>query len=321
MKKAAALKAANAGRVYELTLGYECNCNCLFCSIADKKQRRAKTTAEAMADISAARAEGFRVIGFGGGEPTIRKDIVKLAAFAGAAGFDTIRVQTNGIMLSYPAFAKKLVGAGAGYFKFSIHGHTAEVHDRLTLVKGSFDRALAGLRNVRALGARTGVDIVINRLNYRFLPQYAETFALREGVSGLGFIYPIYEGAMLARAGTLGVKMSEALPYVKEALALARGLLLDRHIVFNMPYCLFEPRDYPLIPGVRLRLKVNSPGQIEENVFLGSKGSKLRPPACRACWKLRDCGGIWKNYAALYGTGEAAGCGKKRPAGAPPSGL
>ncbi|HNW45322.1 MAG TPA: radical SAM protein [Elusimicrobiales bacterium] len=298
-------KTENATRVYELTLGYTCNYNCAFCSIAGKKGLPPKTTSEALADIAQARREGFLTIGFGGGEPTIRPDIVKLAAFAKRAGFQTIRVQTNGIMLSYPAFAKQLIDAGAGYIKFSIHGHRAEIHDKLTMVKGSFDRAVAGLRNARALGARTSVDIVINRQNYRFLPQYVEYFALREGVSGIGFIYPIYEGAMKTNARRLGVKMSEAQPYVKEAVELARDILLDRHIIFNMPYCLFEPEFHPLIPGAKLKLKVNSPGQVEENVFLGSKESKLRPPACAACPKLEECGGIWKNYAAVFGLAEA----------------
>ena len=259
---------------------------------------------EALTDIAQAYREGFRTVGFGGGEPTIRPDIIRLIAFAEKSGFATIRVQTNGIMLSYGAFARRLVAAGAGYVKFSIHGHKPGIHDRLTRVSGSFDRALAGLRNVRALGARTSVDIVINRFNYRFLPQYVETFAIREGVSGIGFIYPIYEGAMKTNARRIAVKMSEALPYVKEAVELARGILMDRHIVFNMPYCLFEPEYHQLIPGAKLKLKVNSPGQVEENVFLGSKGSKLRPRVCAACPKLEDCGGIWKNYAAVFGTGE-----------------
>ncbi|OGR48302.1 MAG: hypothetical protein A2X34_07215 [Elusimicrobia bacterium GWC2_51_8] len=260
---------------------------------------------EALTDIAQAYREGFRTVGFGGGEPTIRPDIIRLIAFAEKSGFATIRVQTNGIMLSYRDFAARLVGAGAGYFKFSIHGHKAELHDRLTRVKGSFERAVCGLRNIRALGARTSVDIVINRLNYRFLPQYVENFALREGVSGVGFIYPIYEGAMKAHAKSLGVKMSEALPYVKEAVELARGILMDRHIIFNMPYCLFEPQYHALIPGGRLNLKVNSPGQVEEDVFLGSKEAKLRPAECGACAKLEDCGGIWKNYAAVFGLAEA----------------
>jgi hypothetical protein len=302
-----AARSENSGRVYELTLGYACNCNCAFCSIENKKSFHPKTTVEALADISAAAKEGFRTIGFGGGEPTIRKDILRLVAFAKSSGFNTIRVQTNGIMLSYPDFAARLVEAGAGYIKVSIHGHKAEIHDR-------FDRALAGLRSVKGQGARTGVDIVITRPNYRFLPQYVETFALREGVSGIGFIYPTYVGAMLAQAKEIGVSMSEALPYLKEAVDLAESILIDRNIIFNMPYCLFAPAYHPLIPGARLKLKVNSPEQVEEDVFLGSKGSKLRLAACASCPKLRDCGGLWKSYAAIFGTGEIKGFGGKAPA-------
>jgi len=304
MTDKANLKALNAKRVYELTLGYACNYNCVFCSIEPGKRKISKTTLEALADISRAQKEGFRTIGFGGGEPTIRPDIIRLAAAAKASGFQTIRVQTNGIMLSYPGFAGRLAEAGANYFKFSIHGHSAEVHDRLTRVKGSFDRAVRGLRNARGAGARTSVDIVVNRLNYRFLPQYVEYFALGEGVSGIGLIYPIYEGNMKLNARRIGVSMTEALPYVREAVSLAGGILLDRNIIFNVPYCLLEKSYHPLIPGARLNLKVNSPGAVEENVFLGSKGSKLRPKPCSVCPRLEDCGGIWKNYARIFGVSE-----------------
>lgn len=297
-------KALNSKRVYELTLGYACNYNCRFCSIGHARRTVSKTTVEALADIEAARREGFRTIGFGGGEPTIRPDIARLAAAARAAGFQTIRVQTNGNMLSYPAFARRLVEAGADYFKFSIHGHTAEIHDGLTRVKGSFERALAGLRNVRALGARTSVDIVITKPNYRFLPQYVERFALREGVSGIGFIYPIYEGSMRLNARRLGVRMTEALPYVREAVDLARGMALDRNIIFNVPYCLLDESYHALIPGARLNLKVNTPVSVEEDVFLGSRGSKVTPGACARCPRREDCGGIWKNYAAVFGLSE-----------------
>lgn len=303
------LKARNAGRVFELTLGYPCNCKCSFCSVEHKKGVPAKTTAAALADISRARAEGFRTIGFGGGEPTVRPDLVRLAAFARSSGFGTIRVQTNGQRLSYPEFAAALTGAGVNYYKFSIHGHAAAVHDRLTRVRGSFGRALAGLRNVKALGARTGVDIVITRLNYRFLPQYVEKFALGEGVGGVGFIYPLFEGAMKDRARELGVSLTEALPYVLDAAALASGLALDRAVIFNVPYCLLGEEWRQLVPGARLNLKVSAPGAVQEDVFLGSLGSKVRAPACARCPMLEDCGGVWKDYAALYGLAEF---GKKK---------
>lgn len=316
MSQGTDLRAGNARRVYELTLGYACNYNCRFCSIAHDKRKTSKTTVEAIADIAQARKEGFRTIGFGGGEPTVREDIIRLTEFAGNSGFGTIRVQTNGMMLSYEGFASRIIAAGANYFKFSIHAHKAEIHDRLTRVAGSFDRAVRGLRNARALGARTSVDIVINRLNYRFLPQYVDYFALREGVSGIGLIYPVYEGAMKENAVRIGVRMTETLPYIRDAVSLARDILLDRNVVFNIPYCLLEAGYHELIPGSRLNLKVNSPGRIEEDVFLGAKGSKVRPAPCSGCPRLDDCGGIWKDYAEIYGLSEI----KNRPRRGPSNG-
>jgi len=297
-------KLQNKDRVYELTLGYSCNSNCQFCSIEPQKRSINKTTREALNDILRAKQEGFRVIGFGGGEPTIRKDILELVRFAKKLGFETIRIQTNGVALAYENFCRDLASAGANFFKFSIHGHKPEIHDKLTRVPESFERAIKGLDNVCSLEVRREVDIVLNKLNYKFLPQFVEFFVLEKKVNGFVFIYPLYSGRMKENSRKLGIRMVKVLPYLEEALDMVENFLLDKGIVFNIPSCLMKPGYHKRIVKDFIRLKVNTPGLTVEDAVEDIREGKQRIEKCKNCSFSSQCQGIWKNYLEIFGPKE-----------------
>ena len=84
----------------ELAVGFQCNNKCKFCSQEPSQRNQNKTTKEIKCDIIDAKNSGTDILGFTGGEPTIRKDIIKLVKFAKAQGFRTIRIQTNGKMFA-----------------------------------------------------------------------------------------------------------------------------------------------------------------------------------------------------------------------------
>lgn len=310
IEKDVLLRGKNKNRVYELTLGYSCNTNCRFCSIDSRKRNINKTTNEAMNDILQASQEGFKVIGFGGGEPTIRKDIINLVKFSKKLGFETIRIQTNGVMLSYKDFCKDLVSAGANFFKFSIHGHKPEIHDKLTMVPGSFKKSIEGLKNVHRFGARTEIDIVINKLNYKFLPQFIEYFALNVGVSGFVIIYPMYTGRMKENAKILGIKLLETVPYIREAARLAMSLQLDKCLIMNVPYCSYDNFNYKKASlhlkslVTNLNLKINTPEAVIEDADKDVLLGKVKIARCKKCDFSSDCDGIWKNYIEVFGIKE-----------------
>ena len=84
-----------------------------------------------------------------GGEPTVRPDIISLIKFAKELNFDVIMIATNGRMLSYEDFARTILKAGLNSLVFSIHGHTAKLHDSLTRAPGSFKQLNKGVKNVQ----------------------------------------------------------------------------------------------------------------------------------------------------------------------------
>ena len=77
-------------------------------------------TAQVKQDLELARKNGAEKIVFTGGEPTIRKDILNLVAYAKKIGFSDILIITNGRMCSYPEFMDKLVANGLTSLCFSL---------------------------------------------------------------------------------------------------------------------------------------------------------------------------------------------------------
>ena len=137
----------------ELVLGYECNCDCSFCASDPAILSNRMTAERAVAIMRDAMKRGATAVDFGGGEPTIRKDLPALANAARIMGFKSIGVKTNGMLFSYPDYAKAIIDAGVTRFAVSVWGATPEAHDAFSNIPGSFDRMEMGVKHLLDLGA------------------------------------------------------------------------------------------------------------------------------------------------------------------------
>ncbi len=80
---------------------------------------------------------------------------------------------SNGYLMT-PEMARKLVEHGLDLAQISIDGANAWQHDSFRGVQGSFDRAVAAVRNLIAAGVSSvDVSMVPNRLNWQSLEEYA----------------------------------------------------------------------------------------------------------------------------------------------------
>ena len=204
-------------KALEVLLGYGCNEKCLFCSQEVSWRRRPGLPFSLVAEqLYRAREDGFRSVCFTGGEPTLRADLPKMAALARKLGFGYVRVQTNGVKLADTEYAEELVGAGVNFFRVSLHGHTARLHDELVLVPGALAKAYRGIENLQRLGAGMGINVVLNKKNFRELPAICNDFLDRKFAS-LVLIYPLFEGDMVAHEREMSASMSDMVPYVRAA--------------------------------------------------------------------------------------------------------
>ena len=144
-----------------------CNNGCVFCLDGDRGDRFHKDEKTVREAIERGFQPGARLI-LSGGEASIHPKFVDFVRFGKELNYNWIQTVSNGRMWSHRPFADAAVEAGLNEVTFSMHGHTPELHDMLTGVKGSFAQAVTGMRNL--IGRIVvNVDVVINGLNYRHL--------------------------------------------------------------------------------------------------------------------------------------------------------
>lgn len=289
--------------LFELLPGYACNSNCQFCSIDPAKRKINSTTEELIRSIYEAKRDGFKYLGIGGGEPTIRKDLLTLIRFAKRLKFDVIRIETNGIALAYPDYCQRLVDAGLDFVKISIHSHKAKIHDFLTQVSGSFNNILKAIENLQKLKVRIEINTVVNKFNYRLYLQFVNFFA-KKGIGSFVFIYPLYTGRMAQNWQKVGISIKEAVPYLKRTLDLVDALELDKGIVFNIPLCCLPEYKDRMVGFSPFNTKVGAPDITIESVDYNRMKQKTKFKRCLKCIYFENCEGIWNDYLKFFGDEE-----------------
>ncbi|MEL6348338.1 MAG: radical SAM protein [Myxococcota bacterium] len=154
-----------------------CNSRCVFCLDMDTPRNVFLPVEEIQAELRRGRQEldADKVI-ISGGEASLHPQFPALIEYARAIGYDRVQTVTNGWNFADRAFYKTCMKAGLGEITFSLHGHTPELHDRLTRHHGAFRRLMKGL--IRAVrdprGPIVNIDVVINKQNVGVLDRIIE---------------------------------------------------------------------------------------------------------------------------------------------------
>lgn len=169
-----------------------CNLRCRHCyaRAGDREYKGELTTKEALAMIDDFASFGVPVLLFSGGEPILRKDLLKLARYASNKGIRTV-ISTNGTLIT-PEIAYEIKKAGISYVGISLDGMES-TNDRFRGVKGAFDQALDGIRNCTGAGVKAGLRFTITKHNYRDIPGIFELID-EEKIKRACFYHLVYSG-------------------------------------------------------------------------------------------------------------------------------
>lgn len=294
-------------RCFDILLNYNCSAKCDFCS-QDFEWR--KVPNEIPFDLAAknmylAYQNGYRRLGFTGGEPTLRPELPKLIALATKIGYTYVRIQTNGIRTANFDYAKQLADAGLTFVKFSIHGHTAEIHDRLVGVPGAFEKNLKTIENLRELKVGIGINIVLNKENYRHLPEFYELFMKKMQLSNFVIIAPLYEGNMTLFAGKIGARLSDYAPYIEKAFALFTEVNHPKPpLLLHFTPCVLPGYEQQMLGWSAFNTMVVSPTGKQRDLDETALDHTVKTEECAKCVYNDRCIGWDKSYAAFFGTGE-----------------
>lgn len=225
----------------EVAVTYRCNLSCKFCyagcSCTKKPVECEMSFEEAKVILSKIRFDAeVPSVSFTGGEPCLRDDLCEMVRFASSIGL-RVNLITNGTLIT-KRLAKHLRKAGLRSAQVSIEGPSAEIHDMLTGVPGSFERALQGIRFLREEQIYVHTNTTINRLNME------EATKMADLAKSLGL--PRFSMNMVMPCGSTDVEetaisYSEIGEIVLRVKRRARQVGIEFMWYSPTPYCLFNP--------------------------------------------------------------------------------
>lgn len=273
-------------RNVEINIGKACNNRCVFCidGLPKREDRSYMPFEQMKAELERWHADGSRSVGFLGGEPTTYPSIALAIAHARDLGFTRIAIATNATKLRLTHFTDKLLDAGLTRITISMHGHTAELEDRLTRVPGNFEKKCTAIRYLvkkRAEGYLPdglSVNIVLNGWNYPYLLPMMQFFYEKMQLDDIRVNFVRPEGYAEGDADLTP-------PYKKVVPTLIKAIVLNEqhfHKVFTFggfPYCVLPPslRNNPDL----LRRYMGEYRDLSTDCSIRSDGGDLTPPGLK----------------------------------------
>ena len=147
MSSARILQQIKKQRVlYEVTLEltYKCNLDCFFCYNDRLKAGTALSLDQyrkLLEDLAEMQTLHLMLTG---GEPMVHPHFFEIGNIAKQLGFAT-RVRTNGHSLSKANIQRLLEEVDPYYIEVSLHGASAQTHDKQTRIAGSFERLMRNI--------------------------------------------------------------------------------------------------------------------------------------------------------------------------------
>lgn len=290
--------------------GYACNVKCSFCIDLNKRQVNA-TSKEIFTNILRAKQNGTNYLEIIWWEITIRRDFFTMLAFAKKVWFQTIMFVTNGLKFADPDFCKRVIDMNiVDHIVFSIHGHTAEIHDELVASKGAFDKLFRWIDNLKTLGFdRIGINNTIVKQNFQYLPEFVELLHSKK----LDNIEAIFADP---NAWGVNNEFEKLMPYISEVSPYARTAIANANAygmtfrVRYVPLCHFQ--DFVETDNISEIMEVNTfktahlaPDFENMDVSDGRRiTGRIKPDKCKGCKLYDKCEWIWTTYYERRGDAE-----------------
>jgi len=168
-----------------------CNLACRHCWIAPKFQSGENIYPslpfEMFQDIvRQAKPLGLSGVKLTGGEPLMHPDIHRILEFIRREGL-ALTIETNGVLCT-PELAREIALGKQSFVSVSLDGADAETNEWIRGVKGSFDAAVQGIKNLVEAGIRPQVILTIMKRNRH---QVEDIIRLAESLSASSVKYNV----------------------------------------------------------------------------------------------------------------------------------
>lgn len=227
----------------EVAITYRCNLGCRFCyaGCSCKKSENAREmTAEECKQVLRVIRNDAQVpsTSFTGGEPTLRADLPELIHYARHDLGMRVNLITNGTLVD-ETLAENLKSAGLHSAQVSLESPDEATHDRLTQVRGSFGKSMAGIRNLKSAGLRVHTNTTINRENLSTLVDMP-AFVANQGLErfSMNMVIPCGTSSSQADINLRYTEISEVILQISRASERAG---VEFMWYSPTPVCIFNP--------------------------------------------------------------------------------
>ena len=289
-----------------LRLGLACNNHCIFCVTGSSDSREAFDF-ETVKKILKKNKNRYDSLVLTGGEPTVRKDFLRILDFAYTLGYG-IMLQTNARMFAFEKFCKRIQHYNLG-FSININGPNAKIHDATTQVPGSFRQTIYGIKNLQKLDANILVKILLTKIN---CPHLLETtqFVTKLGIKKIWFVFLTPYGSAQVHFNAVVPTLTEVTFPLIEAMQWLRKNTEVKVGLEGFPYCCLSPEFHPFVTEAALTessldgLIPESNRQIynckRERIF----NQKQKFSGCPKCLYDKRCEGVYREYVKRIGQQE-----------------
>ncbi len=170
-----------------LEITQACNLKCLHCYEGDKHSHSGDSLAidDWITIIDQLFEAECKRIQFIGGEPCVYPKLISLLDYAGTKGFESITLFTNATLITDELI--ECLTRNNIHIRFSLYGHTAQIHDVITQVKGSFDKTVANIQRLLELQIHVSPAVVVMQENQDY------TKEIKIFIESLGLKYNSYD--------------------------------------------------------------------------------------------------------------------------------
>lgn len=285
-------------RCLNLKLTYQCTNKCGFCFSSYLKDE-AIGEAGLLREVEEGYRRGCRELTLSGGEPTLRPDTLRrVMERADEVGYQKYIIQTNGSGFAdnetlVPMLAKFSVKADV-VVSFSVHGHTAPIHDGMSRTPGAFEKLMRAIRRVRnETDCGIYTNTVMSKTNLPWLRELASTLlAFRPEIMQFSMMH-------LKRPDPLSTGLLEAANAVRTLNGMVDQAILRTE---GIPYCLLYGMEkcvgesyWPNILDL-----YNRDSELMTDFDQLGHGMRWKRSDCRDCLMNEVCMGIWREHAEEF---------------------
>ncbi|TSJ34919.1 His-Xaa-Ser system radical SAM maturase HxsC [Mucilaginibacter corticis] len=256
-----------------------CNSNCLMCSQPPKDRNDIPYLFELYRRVIPLIPKDCLELTISGGEPTLMGEYFfeLLELITRELPKTDIHILTNGRTFAWNHFAERLAQIGNPRMMLGIpvYADYYQVHDYIVQARGAFDQTILGLHNLARYGIRLEIRVVLHQQSIPRLSRLAryifKNLPFAEHVTFMGLEYTGYTPHNIEKLWIDPYDYNKELTEAVEFLA-GQGMHVS---IYNAQLCVMPERLW---------------GYARKSI---SDWKNDYLPACQACSKLHDCGGLF----------------------------